>query len=458
MRNTKIVATIGPASESELMIKKLSKAGVNVFRMNFSHGDHAEQGAKMDKIRKLGIPGAILLDTKGPEIRTGKVNDAIHVKKGDKLVLTINEGVYEDTGKLSVNYKEFIKDVKIGDVIVVDSGDILIKAKRKTKTDVHCEVVKGKGKITSKRHINLQGKKVTLPTVTEKDWKDIDFGIKKKVDFIALSFVRTAADIREVRKYCRKKKQDIKIIAKIENFEAVQNLEEIVIESDGVMVARGDLACEITFPKVPQVQRRTMELCSVYNKPVIVATQMLLSMTNNINPTRAEVMDVSTAVVDGADAVMLSDETTKGVDPVNVVTMMKDIIVETEKSIAKEKMFMYSDETVRDHFAQSAVLMADNIDEINGIVVISRDGTLAQTVSNYETTAPIFAFTDNTKIKNQMELLRGVNPFEIKLSNNVETVVKAIKKTFDKIHHLKIKKYVFLYNKDDVPVLEIRKM
>ena len=334
MKRTKIVATIGPKSESPEVLKELSKAGVNVFRLNFSHGSHEEHGKKIDTIRKLKLSGAIMLDTKGPEIRTGEGRDKLFVKVGDKFTMTTEKGVYEDTGKISVNYKDFLKDVNVGDTIVFDSGVMLAKATKKTKTDIDFEVVEGQTNITTKRHINLFGKPVSLPTVTEQDWKDIDFGIEKKVDMIALSFVRTGKDVKDVKEYCAAKgHKNVQIISKIENYEATQNLEDIIIESDGIMVARGDLACEIPFSKVPAMQKKIVALCSFYKKPVIIATQMLLSMVDNIQPTRAEVSDVANAVFEAVDAVMTSDETTKGVDPVNVIKTMAKIVKDTEHEI-----------------------------------------------------------------------------------------------------------------------------
>ena len=334
MKRTKIVATIGPKSESPKILKQLSEAGVNVFRLNFSHGSHEEHGKKIDNIRKLKLPGAIMLDTKGPEIRTGEVRDKLFVKVGDKFTMTTTKGIYEDTSKISVNYKDFLKDVNVGDTIVFDSGVMLAKAIKKTKTDIDFEVVEGQTNITTKRHINLFGKPVSLPTVTEQDWKDIDFGIEKDIDMIALSFVRSGKDVRDVKEYCAAKGHpNIQIISKIENFEATQNLDDIIIESDGIMVARGDLACEIPFSKVPAMQKKIVALCSFYKKPVIIATQMLLSMVDNIQPTRAEVSDVANAVFETADAVMTSDETTKGIDPVNVINTMAKIVKDTEKEI-----------------------------------------------------------------------------------------------------------------------------
>ena len=330
---TKIVATIGPASDSPEMIKKLYEKGVNVFRLNFSHGTHESHGKVIDTIRSLNLNAAIMLDTKGPEIRIGEIRDKVHCKIGDTFILTINEGVYEDTGKISVNYPGFIDDVDIDDVIVIDSGILQAEAIDKNDTDITFKVIEGECDITTKRHVNLHGRPVSLPTVTEQDWKDIDFGIEKKVDFIALSFVRTGDDVAEVREHCRKKGQNIQVISKIENFESTQNLEAIIIESDGIMFARGDLSCEISFGEVPTMQKKVVSLCSYYAKPIIIATQMVISMVTNIQPTRAEVSDVGNAIFEGADAIMTSDETTKSLHPDNVIKTMAKIVRETESNV-----------------------------------------------------------------------------------------------------------------------------
>jgi len=417
----------------------MSDAGVNIYRLNFSHGDHAEHAGKIKKIREeLKLDGAIMLDTKGPEIRTGEVREGFKVKRGDELTLTVEKGVYEDTGKLTISYKEFVNDVEVGDLIVLLSGAILARVIRKTKTDVIVKIKNGHGTIESKRHVNLRGKKVSLPTVTKKDWADIDFGIKQKVDFIALSFVRTAQDIKKVREYCRKKGQDIQIIAKVENYEAVQNLESITKESDGVMVARGDLACEISFPKVPAVQRRIMELCDKYKKPVIVATQMLMSMVENITPTRAEVMDVSTAVFDGADAVMLSDEATKSEKPSRVVKMMASIALETEKEVYEAKDCECEcdcgcgcdsrENDQLDAIALGVVAIAENTKDIGAIAVVNEDEALTLAITNLRPATPIFSFTNNQKLKNQMELLFNTYPHKMNISGDSNHVIKEASK------------------------------
>jgi pyruvate kinase len=332
-KKTKIVSTLGPASQTPEIIQKLYDEGVNVFRLNFSHGTHESHGKMIDTIRSLNLNAAIMLDTKGPEIRTGEIRDKLSVKEGDEFIMTIVPGVYEDTGKISVSYPEFIDDVDVEDVIVIDSGVVQAECIEKEGDDLKFRVIEGQCDITTKRHINLHGRPVSLPTVTEQDWKDIDFGIEKKVDFIALSFVRTGEDVAEVKKHCQDKGCDIQIISKIENFESTQNLEAIIRESDAVMFARGDLSCEISFGEVPTMQKKMAALCSYYNRPIIIATQLVLSMVKNIQPTRAEVSDVGNAIFEGADAIMTSDETTKSPHPVLVIKTMSKIAKETESNI-----------------------------------------------------------------------------------------------------------------------------
>jgi len=462
MKKTKIVATIGPACESKKDLLSLSKAGVNVFRLNFSHGSHSEHKAKITKIRELGLQGAILLDTKGPEIRTDMGDEYANFKKGSKIIFTIEKSNYKKTGKISVNYRKFISDVTTGDTIVIDGGLMMAKVLRKTKTDVICKIFKGSAKLKGKKHINLQGKKVSLDTVTANDWKDIEFGIKNKVDYIALSFTRTAKDIREVRDFCLSKKQDIKIIAKIENFEAVQHLESIVKEADGVMVARGDLACEIPFTQVPRVQRKIIELCFQHKKPVIVATQMLKSLVENATPTRAEVMDVSTAVIDGADAVMLSEETTKGINPTNAVDIMNEIATETEKDfINPETQKKYNIDNIREEIIKTAAKIPLNLKGIDGICIFSKSGDSILTLSNYRPVVPIYAFVKNEKVKNQTSLLYGVYAEVMKIEKNPNENIKNLEKLI-KEKKLKIKKYILIadltVNNKTFPSIQIREL
>ncbi len=460
MKKTKIVATIGPKSESEEILTNLSRVGVNVFRLNFSHGTHEEHGEKIDRIRALNLPGAIMLDTKGPEIRTGEVRDKVFLKVGDKFTMTTEKGIYEDTGKISVNYQDFLKDVSVGDIIVFDSGVMLAKATNKSGTNIDFEVIEGQTNITTKRHINLMGKPVSLPTVTENDWKDIDFGIEKNIDMIALSFVRNAQSIIDVKNYCASKgRPNIQIISKIENFEATQNLEEIIAESDGIMVARGDLACEIPFSKVPAMQKKIVALCAFYKKPVIIATQMLLSMVDNIQPTRAEVSDVANAIFEHVDAVMTSDETTKGFDPVNVIKVMAKIAEDTEEEIyscqcgedcecgcnKKDSNKKENEKCDCGCCGNDGIfsILPDCTEDINAIVVVSNKAEYTNNVSTPRLNLPIFSFTSNETLKNNLHLVWGVNPIlaDIKedLDSNIEMVENTLKNDFKDI-----KKYVLV--------------
>ena len=476
-KKTKIVATIGPASNSPETIKKLYEVGVNVFRLNFSHGTHESHGKIIDLIKSLKLNAAIMLDTKGPEIRIGEIRDKVHCKIGDTFILTINEGVYEDTGKISVNYPGFIDDVDIEDVIVIDSGILQAEAIDKNDTDITFKVIEGECDITTKRHVNLHGRPVSLPTVTEQDWKDIDFGIEKKVDFIALSFVRTAEDVAEVREHCRKKGENIQIISKIENFESTQNLEDIIVESDGIMFARGDLSCEISFGEVPTMQKKVVSLCSYYNKPVIIATQMVLSMVTNIQPTRAEVSDIGNSIFEGADAIMTSDETTKSLNPVNVIKTMAKVVRETESNVYsicekpecddcfgvlhRGRLQRSGFESVnyyrkpmkakglqrqstldnRRKFSCTSIdmnpnLMKENIihilpfvtDDIECIVCYGNDDDYyAKNICASRMNIPMFAFTSNRMLCNQMNLIWGLQPkFVEGICQDLDKSVKVI--------------------------------
>lgn len=460
MKRTKIVSTIGPKSESPEVLKKLSETGVNVFRLNFSHGDHAEHGAKIDTIRKLGLPGGILLDTKGPEIRTGEVKNEFELKVGDKLVLTTDKGVYEDTGKLSVSYPEFVKDVEVGNIVVFDS--VMQATIDEIKGhDVFTTITKGKGKISSKRHINLMGRHVSLPTLTENDWADIDFGIEKKVDFIALSFCRNAKDIEELRTYCKKKGHNPSIVAKIENAEAVENLEEIIEATDAVMVARGDLADEFPFARVPQIQRLIIELCNEYAKPVIVATQMLASMVTNIKPTRAEISDVANAVYQRTDATMTSEETAKSVDPVNTIETMVEIIkVNEEEFVAEPSEDTSTSDEINSELAKSSIQSINFIEGVDAIVVTSRSGRMAQIIANERPEYPIFAFTDEQLSCNKLALSWNVFPSVIPFETDYEKTISNAEKILKANNNYKIRKYLlvsyYMVGNKEYPLITIR--
>ncbi len=467
MKHTKIIATVGPVSSNFEMLKELADAGVNIFRLNFSHGTHESHEKviklikRLNKKRKENV--AILLDTKGPEIRTGDMKNPINVKRGDKLVLTVDFVDPENSnGKIEVNYDEFINDVEVGDKILMDSGVINLKILEKKEKDIICEVLDG-GEISSRRHINLPGKEVSLEAITKKDWKDIEFGVKMGIDFIALSFVRQAKGVLELRKFLEKKKSRIKIISKIENLEGTQHLTSIIEVSDGVMVARGDLGAEIPFQKVPRVQREIVRIAGELQKTVIVATHMLESMIINPIPTRAEVTDISEAVWQRADCVMLSGETAIGKYPKKAVEAMSNIAKETEKDCVKARKYRswVKVTTSRESFCKMVAQMVHDLDYIEAIVVITRSGFMGRVMSSFRPKVPIFAFTNEPDTRRKMIMLWGVEPFRINFS---QTPQKTINRAKDKflLHYpdWKGKKFIlvsdFLVENEFVPTLQVR--
>ncbi len=466
MKQTKIVATIGPVSESYESLEALANAGVNVFRLNFSHGSHEWHGEVMKRIRRLnkknGWSLAILLDTKGPEIRTGDLKHPIMLKKGEELILSTQAGEYDVTGKLGVSYDAFVGDVEVDEKILVDNGVINLIVKSKTKTDVVCEIL-DEGEITSRRHLNLPGKEISLEAITEKDWADIEFGVEMGVDFIALSFVRQADDVREVKAYLEKKKAKIDVISKIESFEATKHLGSITEASDGIMVARGDLGAEIPFSQVPRVQYELITLCSQYRKPVIVATHMLESMIENPMPTRAEVTDISHAVWQRADCVMLSGETAGGEYPLKSVETMDEIARETEKDYGKKKKLRDLEIcSERDEFAKLAARMPHDLDDVKAIVVVTRSGETAQLVSAFRPSVPIFAFTNDTVVRRKLQLVWGVTGFRIDFSSTPNVTIERAREQFLKLHpEWEGQKYVLvsdtLVEEAFIPTLQIRK-
>lgn len=333
MRKTKIVCTIGPASEDPLVLKKLILSGMNVARLNFSHGSHEEHGARIDNIRtcakELGRPVAIMLDTKGPEIRTGMVqNGQLLLNCEDHLTLTTEqiEGTQE---KISITYDQLPQDVHPGATILLDDGLIELKVLDTKPTEIQCLVING-GTLKNRKGVNVPGISVNLPSITEKDIADITFGIQKNVDFIAASFIRKATDVLQIKQILEDHSSSIAVIAKIENEEGVDNAKEIAEVSDGIMVARGDLGVEIPVEEVPLVQKKLIKICNEFGNPVITATQMLDSMQNNPRPTRAEASDVANAIFDGTDAIMLSGETAVGNYPVEAVEIMDRIAQKAE--------------------------------------------------------------------------------------------------------------------------------
>lgn len=431
-RHTKIVCTLGPASASEEVLKEMASAGMNVARMNMSHGDHASHGKLMQTIKKLNAelnhPIAILLDTQGPEIRTGEREAPLHLEPGEEVTLTVSPD--EDTEKKSVfvNYKDMSSDLKVGDRVTVDNGIINLEVLEVFASQLRCRVLDG-GKLGSRRHVNLPGIRVNLPSITEKDARDIRFGLENDIDFIALSFVRSPDDIRECRKLiedCGKDPASVRIYAKIENHEGVEHFEKILEEADGIMVARGDLGVEIELRDLPVHQRSMLHACALKGKPVIVATHLLESMIENPTPTRAEVSDVANAVYEGTDAIMLSGETSAGSYPVRCVQVMDSIArrMEKEKSIG----FHLEREChqVGEHLARAACKLADSLGS-HAIVVTSHSGHLVSQVASFRPrTAIIYGFTDSPKVMRQLWSIRSVVPLLTEF--NAEDPEEAVKR------------------------------
>ena len=431
MRKTKIICTIGPASESFSMLEQLAQAGMNIVRLNMSHGDHTSHAKVIKSIRtlnkKLPSPIAILMDTQGPEIRTGDIKQELNLKKNDVISIVARGEKDVESTSISVNYEDLINDVTIGDMITVDNGLINLEILSKEDRIMQCRVIDG-GILKSKRHVNLPGIRVNLPAITEKDKRDVLFSIAQEVDFIALSFVRNAEDVGQLRELLGEKVDKIKIISKIEDQEGVKNLSAIVDVSDGVMVARGDLGVEIAIEKLPRVQRRIIRLCAQRGKRVIVATHMLESMIKNPIPTRAEVTDVANAVYEEADAIMLSGESAMGKYPVKCVEILSRITQSIEQSPGLQ--FVKNLELENDHaeIASAAVKLAESI-KAKAIIVPTRRGKMANYVTNCHPQTPIIcAFTNDSRTRRQLVLNRNVLSFRITFSEDPEKTLATAAK------------------------------
>lgn len=417
MRKTKIVCTIGPASESPENIKSLILAGMNVARLNFSHGDYEEHGKRIDTIRmvsqELKRTVAILLDTKGPEIRLGKLGEEpIELVQGDAIVLTTEE-IIGDRARIPVTYSDLPNDVAVGDTILIDDGLIGLKVDHIEGTEIACTIINS-GPIKSKKGVNVPGVNISMPGITEKDANDIRFGIEQKVDFIAASFVRRASDVLEIRELLeRYDGGHIHIISKIENQQGVDNLDEILEVSDGLMVARGDLGVEIPAEEVPLVQKMMIEKCNYAGKPVITATQMLDSMQRNPRPTRAEASDVANAIFDGTDAIMLSGETAAGKYPVESVETMARIAERTEAALEYREIFLRQanaqQATVTEAISQSVANSALDLN-VKAIITSTESGYTARMISKYRPKAPIIAVTPIEHVLRRLALVWGVVP------------------------------------------------
>ena len=429
---TKIICTVGPSTQSIATLRKLHKEGMNVVRINMSHANHKSALSTITKVNKINsslkegaTPIAVLLDTQGPEIRTGDTTMPLDLVTGDEVKLTVRDQVDVETSSIQINYKDLISSVKSGSKITVDNGLINFEVLSKDEDTLLCKVLDG-GKLGSKRHVNLPGVRVNLPSITAKDLKDIDFGIKNKADFIALSFVRDPEDLENLRSILKKNSSSAKIIAKIENQEGLDNIHEICQASDGVMVARGDLGIETNLADLPNIQRRIMYACAKWGKRSIVATHLLESMIENPTPTRAEVTDIANAIYEGSDAIMLSGETSIGKYPIECVRFLKSISYRTEKF----KTLGYEDNLITDsdwqHLGVAANQLAQSI-KADGIIAITRTGYTANVVSNSKPfEMPIFCFTSNQSTFRSLSLVGSTHAHFLKSISNHDKTVKLI--------------------------------
>jgi pyruvate kinase len=431
-RHTKIICTLGPVSSDEKTLREMAAAGMNVARLNMSHGDHASHGAAIQTIQSLNQqmnhPVAILLDTQGPEIRTGERQRPLFLERGDNVTLTVDPREENDEDVIFINYPHIVTDLSPGERITLDNGLVNLEVTSIVGQELCCRVLDG-GRIGSRRHVNLPGVRVKLPSITEKDASDIAFGLEHDVDIIALSFVRSAQDIVECRKIVQDAGKSTHIYAKIENHEGILNFDEILAEADGIMVARGDLGVEILLQDLPIQQRRIVRACALSGKPVIVATHLLESMIASPTPTRAEVSDVANAVYEGADAIMLSGETSAGNYPVRAVEVMANIARRMEKE--KPIGFHLEREVgqVGEHLGRAACRLADSLGS-RAIVVTSRSGRLVQAVASFRpNTAIIYGFTNDVSVLRRLWLVRSVVPLliEFNLGDPEEAVQRAMR-------------------------------
>ncbi|MCH8256753.1 MAG: pyruvate kinase [Proteobacteria bacterium] len=431
MRKTKIICTIGPKTSSYPMLEKLAAAGMDIVRLNMSHGEHESAARVIKHIktlnRKVTYPIAILLDTQGPEIRTGDIANDLELKNGSIITISVRDTKVEESS-IHIQYAELIDAVDIGDRITVDNGIINFEVLAKNENGtMQCKVIDG-GILKSKRHVNLPGIRVNLPAITKKDKADILFAVEQQVDFIALSFVREAQDIRDLNELLGDKAGKIKVIAKIEDQSGVENIEEIIDEADGIMVARGDLGVEINVAELPNVQRRIVQLCAEKGKRVIVATHLLESMIENPIPTRAEVTDVANAIYEEVDAVMLSGETTVGRHPIRCVEQLVEIAEATESFTGLNFTRNLHSENEKQLLAVTAVQLAESL-KAKGIVVITRRGFMADYVTNcHPQQTRIYAFTNDSRTRRRLMLNRNMSPFRSDFSNDPE---KTLQTAFD---------------------------
>ena len=426
-KRTKIIATIGPASSSPAVLAKLIHAGMDAARLNFSHGERKDHIAHIRLIRQAslsaGKPIAVIQDLQGPKLRVGNMqNDGVALKRGAIVTLTTKK-VVGTSGLISITYPRLAKDLRPGDTVLFDDGRLELRVVRRSGSGLQCKVTRG-GTLKSHKGVNLPGANLTLPSLSPKDRQDILFGIGRGVDYIALSFVRSASDIEATRSFIRKAGADIPIIAKIEKPEAIRNLEEIIQAADGIMVARGDLGVEMSPEQVPLLQKLIIRACNDAEKPVITATQMLESMIENPQPTRAEASDVANAILDGTDCVMLSGETAVGKHPVQAISVMARIAVQAETSlepIPPDKHIGGLDESVAHAACRAAAEQ-----HVRAIVTFTQSGSTALLVSKHRPAADIIAPTPFERVARKVSLYWGVIPVILKTKKTTDDMIRSV--------------------------------
>ena len=439
---TKIVATVGPASNNKDMLRALAKEGVDVFRLNFSHGKHEDHLKVINYVRELneelGTHIALLQDLQGPKIRVNEMEPGIEIKAGDTLTITTKE-VLGNKDLVSTSYEGLPKDVKPGDMILIDDGKIELRVKEVRGIEVTCTIVYG-GPLKSRKGINLPFSRVSAPSLTDKDYEDLEFGLKNNVDWVALSFVRKATDIEILRAVIDRYKSNTRIVAKIEKPEALENIDAIIEATDAVMVARGDLGVEIWMEEVPMVQKMLVEKCNKASKPVIVATQMMESMIENPRPTRAETNDVANAVLDGADALMLSAETAAGKYPIEVIRSMVRTIGSVEKQGNIFFRFREVDPKSSNFFNDSLILTACKLaKDVNAkaIVGMTQLGYAAYKAASHRPNANIFAFTSNDTILNTMNLVWATRAYHYDKAASTDETISDVEFILKRDGHVK---------------------
>lgn len=433
---TKIVATVGPASETKEQLRDLMAAGVNVFRLNFSHGDHANKTDIITRIRslseELGNDVAILADLQGPKIRCGMMEGGAQpLERGQVVTVTTRDVVGKD-GVIPARYPELPSNVAVGESILLDDGMLELAVEAIEGTEITCRVVHG-GTLKDRKGINLPGASVSVPCLTEKDLEDLDYCIGKKVDYLALSFVRQAADVRDLKDRLAKAGSSIPVISKIEKPQAIEDFDNILAITDGVMVARGDLGVEIPPEKVPLLQKEMIQKCNKVGKPVITATQMLESMISNPRPTRAETSDVANAIMDGTDAVMLSAETAAGKFPIEAVKLMVAVASDVERG-AYLRGCTFTPEVATegkgrqaDAIGQAACQVAEIV-EAKAVLAFTQTGSTATLVAKHRPGLPIYAITPSLDVRRRLALYSGVFSFSVDYNANTEDQIKAMEK------------------------------